>query len=193
MRVRSAFMILTVVLLLGLSMTAPPWAASTEDDDEASITSPPSRMSISLWSRFELSKEAEKGIKDAAERLVKERIDIKELGGVAADCFILKSEEGQYIVYMRVFGKPPSGTPEASEGKAKTWEATFKYDPEHGTYEAISFSKVDNFLVLGDIRQKAMMICEKDEEIKAFLTENAEKNLTIHADWISRHDGIVRL
>jgi len=174
-------------------MTAPPWTASTEDDEEASTTSSPSRVSISLWSRFELSKKAEKGVKDAAERLVRKKIDTKELGGVAADCFILKSEEGQYIVYMRVFGKPPSGTPEASEGKAKTWEATFKYDPEHGTYEAISFSKVDNFLVLGDIRQKAMMICEKDEEIKAFLTENAEKNLTIHADWISRHDGIVRL
>ncbi|MCD6537374.1 hypothetical protein J7L18_02005, partial [Candidatus Bathyarchaeota archaeon] len=27
----------------------------------------------------------------------------------------------------------------------------------------------------------------------AFLTENAEKNLTSRADWISRHDGIVRL
>ena len=48
--------------------------------------------------------------------------------------------------------KPPSGTSEASEGKAKTWEATFKYDPEHGTYEAISFSEVDNFLVREDTR-----------------------------------------
>jgi len=92
-----------------------------------------------------------------------------------------------------VFGKPPSGTPEASEGKAKTWEATFKYDPEHGAYEAISFSQVDDFIVPEDKRQKAMMICEKDEEIKAFLKENAEKNLTSKADWISRHDGIVRL
>ena len=193
MSVRSVFLILTVTLLLGLSMTATAWAASTEDDDEASTASPPSRVSISLWSKFELSKEAEKGIKDAAERLVRERIDIKGLGGVAADCFILKSEGRRYIVYMRVFGKPPSGTPEASEGKAKTWEATFKYDSEHGTYEAISFSQVDNFIVPEDTRQKAMMICEKDEEIKAFLTENAEKNLTSKADWISGHDGIVRL
>jgi len=166
---------------------------STDSDDEASTTSPPSRVSVSLWSRFELSKEAKKGIKDAAERLVRERIDIKGLGGVAADCFILKSEGEQYIVYMRVFGKPPSGTSEASEGKAKTWEATFKYDPEHGTYEAISFSEVDNFIVQEDTRQKAMMICEKDEEIKGFLAEDAEKNLTLHADWISRHDRIVRL
>jgi len=166
---------------------------TTDNDNEASTASPPLRVSISLWSRFELSKEAEKGVKDAAERLVRERIDIKGLGGVAADCFILKSEGKQYIVYMRVFGKPPSGTPEASEGKAKTWEATFKYDPEHGTYEAISFSQVDNFIVPEDTRQKAIMICEKDEEIKAFLTENAEKNLTSRADWISRHDGIVRL
>ena len=140
-----------------------------------------------------MSREAEKGIKDVAEQLVKERINIKELGGVAADCFILKSEGKQYIVYMRVFGKPPSGTPEASEGKAKAWEATFKYDPEHGTYKAISFFKVDNFLVPEDTKQKAMMICEKDGEIKPFLVENAEKNLTSHADWISRHDGIVRL
>jgi len=166
---------------------------STDSDDEASTTSPPSRVSVSLWSRFELSKEAEKHIKDIAEQLVKERINIKELGGVAADCFILKSEGRQYIVYMRVFGKPPSGTPEASEGKAKTWEVTFKYDPEHGTYEAISFSEIDNFIVPEDTRQKAMMICEKDEKIKAFLAENAEKNLTSRADWISRHDGIVRL
>ena len=193
MSVRSVFLILTVTLLLGLSMTATAWAASTEDDDEASTASPPSRVSISLWSKFELSKEAEKGIKDAAERLVRERIDIKGLGGVAADCFILKSEGRRYIVYMRVFGKPPSGTPEASEGKAKTWEATFKYDSEHGTYEAISFSQVDNFIVPEDTRQKAMMICEKDEEIKVFLAENAEKNLTSKADWISGHDGIVRL
>jgi len=174
-------------------MTAPPWAASTEDDDEASTASPPSRVNVSLWSKFELSKESENSIKDAAERLVREKIDIKELGGVAADCFILKSEEGHYIVYMRVFGKPPSGTSEASEGKAKTWEAAFKYDPEHGTYEAISFSKVDNLIIPDDTRQKAMTICEKDEEIKAFLAENAEKNLTSKADWISRHDGIVRL
>ena len=165
----------------------------TSNDEEASTASPPLRVGISLWSRFELSKEAEKRIKDAAERLVKKRINIKGLGGVAADCFILKSEGEQYIVYMRVFGKPPSGTPEASEGKAKTWEATFKYDPEHGTYEAISFSEVDNFIVPEDTRQKAMMICKKDEEIKAFLAENTEKNLTLHADWISRHDGIVRL
>ncbi|MCD6539015.1 hypothetical protein J7L18_10490, partial [Candidatus Bathyarchaeota archaeon] len=193
MRVRSAFLILTVVLLLGLSMTAPPWAESTEDDDEASTTLPPLRVGVSLWSRFELSKEAEKGIKDATERLVRERIDVKGLGGVAAECFVLKSEGEQYIVYMRVFGKPPSGTSEASEGKAKIWEATFKYDPEHGAYEAISFSQVDNFIVPEDTRQKAMMICEKDGEIKAFLTENAEKNLTSRADWISRHDGIVRL
>jgi len=195
MRVRSAFSILTVALLLGLSMVAPAWAVSTEDDDEASTASPPSRVSVSLWSRFELSKEAEKGIKDVAEQLVKERINIKELGGVAADCFILKSEGKQYIVYMRVFGKPPSGTLEASEGKAKAWEATFKYDPEHGTYEAtsFSFSEVDNFLVPEDTKQKAMTIGEKDGEIKAFLVENSEKNLTSHADWISRHDGIVRL
>ena len=193
MRVRSAFLVLTVTLLLALSMTAPAWAASTEDDDEASTASPPSRVNVSLWSKFELSKESENSIKDAAERLVREKIDIKELGGVAADCFILKSEEGHYIVYMRVFGKPPSGTSEASEGKAKTWEAAFKYDPEHGTYEAISFSKVDNLIIPDDTRQKAMTICEKDEEIKAFLAENAEKNLTSKADWISRHDGIVRL
>ena len=130
MRVRSALLVLAVVLLLSLSVVASAWGASTEDDDEASTASPPLRVGISLWSRFELSKEAEKGIKDAAERLVRERINIKGLGGVAADCFILKSEGEQYIVYMRVFGKLPSGTPEASEGKAKTWEATFKYDPE---------------------------------------------------------------
>ncbi|RLI46246.1 hypothetical protein DRO64_01235 [Candidatus Bathyarchaeota archaeon] len=73
MRVRSAFLILTVVLLLCLSMTAPPWTASTEDDEEASTTSSPSRVSISLWSRFELSKKAEKGVKDAAERLVRKK------------------------------------------------------------------------------------------------------------------------
>jgi len=193
MRVRSAFLMLAVVLLLGLSVAAPAWAVSTEDDDEASTASPPLRVSVSLWSRFELSKEAEKGIKDVAERLIRERIDIKGLGRVAAECFVLKSEGEQYIVYMRVFGKPPSGTPDASEGKAKTWEATFKYDPEHGTYKAISFSEVDSFLVPEDTKQKAMMICEKDGKIKAFLAENTEKNLTLHADWISRHDGIVRL
>ncbi|RLG17281.1 hypothetical protein DRN63_03125 [Nanoarchaeota archaeon] len=166
---------------------------STDNDEEASTASPSLSVSVSLWSRFELSREAEKRIKDAAERLVKERINIKGLGGVAAECFVLKSEGERYVVYIRVFGKPPSGTSEASEGKAKTWEATFKYDPEHGTYEAISFSEVDNFLVREDTRQKAMMICEKDEKIKAFLAENAEKNLTLHADWISRQDGIVRL
>ena len=193
MRAHVAFPALTVMLLLGLSMVAPACAVSTEDDDEALTASPSSRVSVSLWSRFEMSREAEKGIKDVAEQLVKERINIKELRGVAADCFILKSEGKQYIVYMRVFGKPPSGTPEASEGKAKAWEATFKYDPEHGTYKAISFFKVDNFLVPEDTKQKAMMICEKDGEIKPFLVENAEKNLTSHADWISRHDGIVRL
>ena len=193
MRVHVAFPVLTVMLLLGLSMAAPAWAVSTEDDDEALTTSPPLRMGVSLWSRFKLSREVEKGITDAAERLVNERINIEEFGGVAAECFVLKSKEGWYTIYMRVFGKPPSGTPEASEGKAKTWEATFKYDAEHGTYEATSFSEVNDFLVPEDTKQRAMMICEKDGKVKAFLVENTEKNLTSHADWISRHDGIVRL
>jgi len=191
--VHSAFLIAALVILLSLSVAASAWAVSAEDDEESSTPSPPSRVGVSLWSRFKLSKEAEKGIKDAAERLVKERINIKEFGGVAADCFVLKSEGGWYTIYMRVFGKPPSGTPEASEGKAKTWEAAFKYNPEDGTYEVISFSEVYNLLVPEDIKQKAMMIGEKDEEIKAFLAENTENNLTSKADWISRHHGIVRL
>ncbi|RLF12169.1 MAG: hypothetical protein DRJ69_01195, partial [Thermoprotei archaeon] len=125
--------------------------------------------------------------------LVAERVDIKELGGVAVDCFVLKSEGGWYAIYMRVLGKPPSGTPEASEGEVKTWEGSFKYHPEHRTYEVISFLEVDNFLVPEDVKQEAMMISEKDEEIRAFLTENFENNLTSKADWISRHDGVVRL
>ncbi|RLG43271.1 MAG: hypothetical protein DRN92_09755 [Thermoproteota archaeon] len=173
-----------------------------DNDAEPSIT-PPSKIGIgiSLWSRFELSKETEKDIKDTAERLVKERINVEELGGVAAiECFVLRSEGEWYTIYARIFGKPlPPESPGASEGKgasegrAMAWEAAFNYNPAQGTYEVISFSEVDNFLVPDDVEQEAVKIGEGDTEIKAFVTENAENNLTLRVMWINRHEGIVRL
>jgi len=154
------------------------------------IITPPSppKIGIAIWSKFELSKETEKSIKGATERLVEEQINVEEIGGVAVECFVLKSEGEWYTIYVRVFGRPPP--PGSLESKVMTWEAAFNYNPEHGTYEVTSFSEVDNFLVPENIKQMAMTISEKDEEIKAFVTEN---NINSQADWINRDEGIVRL
>jgi len=64
-----------------------------------------------------------------------------------------------------------------------------KYNLTQGTHEVTSFSEVDNFLVPGNIKQMAMTISEKDEEIKAFVTEN---NINSQADWINRDEGIIK-
>jgi len=141
------------------------------------IITPPSppKIGIAIWSKFELSKETEKSIKGATERLVEEQINVEEIGGVAVECFVLKSEGEWYTIYVRV---------------VMTWEAAFKYNLTQGTHEVTSFSEVDNFLVPENIKQMAMTISEKDEEIKAFVTEN---NINSQADWINRDEGIVRL
>jgi len=188
--------VLIVVLLLSFSMVATVQAASKEaDDDEetSNAISTPIKIGVSIWSKYELTNKTEKGIKDAVEQLIEERINVEKLGGIAVDCFILKREGGWYIIYARIFGKPLPGSPEASEGKAKTWEATLKYNIAERFYNVTSFSEVDSFLVQEDIRQKAMTICERDEEVRAFITENAENNLTLQATWINKDDEIVRL
>jgi len=143
---------------------------------------PPPKIGVTIWSKFELSEETEKSIKGATERLVEEQINVEEIGGVAVECFVLKSEGEWYTIYVRVFGRPPPSL----ESKV----AAFKYDLTQGTYEVTSFSEVDNFLVPENIKQRAMTISEKDEEVKAFVAEN---NLTSQADWINRDEGIVRL
>jgi len=147
---------------------------------------PPPKIGVTIWSKFELSEETEKSIKGATERLVEEQINVEEIGGVAVECFVLKSEGEWYTIYVRVFGRPPPSL----ESKVMAWEAAFKYDLTQGTYEVTSFSEVDNFLVPENIKQRAMTISEKDEEVKAFVAEN---NLTSQADWINRDEGIVRL
>jgi len=188
-------LVLIVVLLLSFSMVATAQAAKEADDDEetSNAISTPLRIGVSIWSKYELTNETEKSIKDAVEQLIEERINVEKLGGIAVDCFILKREGGWYIIYARIFGKPLPGSPEASEGKAKTWEATLKYNIVEGFYNVTSFSEVDSFLVQEDIRQKAMTICERDEEVRAFITENVENNLTLQATWINKDDEIVRL
>jgi len=145
-----------------------------------------------IWSKFELGEETEKDIKSAVEQLVRERIDVEELGGVAVDCFVLKGEGEWYATYSRLFGRPPPGSSKASVGRAKTWEVAFKYNLESGIYEVMSFSEV-NFLLPEDVEQKAVTIGKEDGEIKALVTENAENSLTSRAARINRHEGIVRL
>jgi len=156
----------------------------------STAASPPFKVGIGLWSKYELSEEAEEGIRGVAQQLVEERINVEGLGGVAAECYVLKREGEWYTVYMRVFGMPP---PEPLGSRAMAWEATFKYNPTQGAHEVVSFSEVDDFLASDDVKRRAVAISEKDVEIRAFVVENAKNGLSSQADWISKREEVVRL
>ncbi len=148
-----------------------------------------SRIWIDVWSAFKISDENRRGVNDTLKHIIKERINLEDYSRIVAECYILKDNGGQYIIYVRILGKPAS--PE--NVKYSSWEAALKYNVENRSYNILSFYTVKESTVPKDISDRAFRISEKDERVKSFKAENAKYEISKSIQWINRREEIVKI